>query len=167
MALSMYQASVPIYIKMLNGLANCLKKAAAHYAENKCDETSLLSYRMYPDMFHFAKQVQEATNHARNVVVLAGQEPPKVEENEKSLAELIARVEQTVAFMQTVKPAQIDGSEEKTITRTRRDVSVDYSGLQFLLHRSMPNFCFHCTTAYNILRHNGVAVGKRDYLGPN
>ena len=167
MALSMYQASVPIYIKMLNGLATCLKKAAAHYAENKWDETSLLSYRLYPDMFHFAKQVQEATNHARNVVVLAGQEPPKVEENEKSLAELIARVEQTVAFMQTVKPAQIDGSEEKAITRTRRDVSVDYSGLQFLLHRSMPNFCFHCTTAYNILRHNGVAVGKRDYLGPN
>jgi len=123
MALSMYQASVPIYIKMLNGLATCLKKAAAHYAENKWDETSL--------------------------------------------AELIARVEQTVAFMQTVKPAQIDGSEEKAITRTRRDVSVDYSGLQFLLHRSMPNFCFHCTTAYNILRHNGVAVGKRDYLGPN
>ena len=123
MALSMYQASVPIYIKMLNGLATCLKKAAAHYAENKWDETSL--------------------------------------------AELIARVEQTVAFMQTVKPAQIDGSEEKAITRTRRDVSVDYSGLQFLLHRSMPNFSFHCTTAYNILRHNGVAVGKRDYLGPN
>ena len=167
MALSMYQASIPIYIKMLNGLATCLKKAAAHYAENKWDESSLLSYRMYPDMFHFAKQVQEATNHARNVVVLAGHEPPKLQESEKSLAELIARVEQTVAFIQTVKPAQIDGSEEKTITRTRRDVSVDYSGLQFLLHRSMPNFCFHCTTAYNILRHNGVAVGKRDYLGPN
>ena len=167
MAISMYQASVPIYIKMLNGLANCLKKAAAHYAENKWDETSLLSYRLYPDMFHFTKQVQEATNHARNVVVLAGQEPPKVEENEKSLAELIARVEQTVAFMQALKPAQIDGTEEKIITRTRRDVSVDYSGVQFLLHRSMPNFCFHCTTAYDILRHNGVAVGKRDYLGPN
>ena len=167
MALSMYQASVPVYIKMLNGLANCLKKAAEHYAEKKWDEASLLSYRLYPDMFPFTKQVQEATNHARNVVVLAGQEPPKVEENEKSLAELIARVEQTVAFMQALKPAQIDGTEEKIITRTRRDVSVDYSGVQFLLHRSMPNFCFHCTTAYDILRHNGVAVGKRDYLGPN
>ena len=163
----MYQASVPVYIKLLNGLAGCLKKAAAHYAEKKWDEASLLSYRLYPDMFHFAKQVQEATNHARSVVRLAGQDPPKVEENEKNLAELIARVEQTVAFMQTLKPEQIDGSEEKTITLTRRDVSVNYSGMQFLLNRSMPNFCFHCTTSYAILRHNGVAVGKRDYLGPN
>jgi hypothetical protein len=152
---------------MLNGLANCLKKAAAHYTEHKYDEATLLNYRLFPDMFHFVKQVQEATNHARNVVRLAGQEPPKVEENEKSLAELITRVEQTVAFMNTLKPAQIDGSEEKVITLTRRDVSVNYSGMQFLLQRSLPNFCFHCTTAYNILRHNGVAVGKRDYLGPN
>jgi hypothetical protein len=167
MSLSMYQASVPVYIKLLNGLANCLKKAAAHYAEHKYDEASLLSYRLYPDMFPFTKQVQEATNHARNTARLAGQEPPKVEENEKSLAELIARVEQTVAFMNTLKPAQIDGSEEKTITITRRDVAVNYSGMQFLLNRSMPNFCFHSTTAYAILRHNGVAVGKRDYLGPN
>jgi hypothetical protein len=167
MPLSMYQASVPVYIKMLNGLANCLKKAAAHYAEHKFDEAGLINYRLYPDMFNFAKQVQEATNHARNVVRLAGQEPPKVEENEKSLADLIARVEQTVTFMNTVKPEQIDGTEEKTITLTRRDVAVNYSGVQFLLHRSMPNFCFHCTTAYDILRHNGVAVGKRDYLGPN
>ena len=151
MALSMFQASVPVYIKMLNGLANCLKKGAAHYAERKLDEGSLLNYRLFPDMFTFTKQVQEATNHARNVVRLAGQEPPKVEENEKSLAELIARVEKTVEFMNTLK---------------RRDVSVDYSGYQFLLQRSIPNFCFHCTTAYNILRHNGVAVGKRDYLGP-
>ena len=167
MALSMYQASVPVYIKLLNGLVGCLKKAAAHYAEHKYDEASLLGYRLYPDMFNFAKQVQEATNHARNTVRLAGQEPPKVEENEKSLAELIARVEQTVAFLNAVKPEQIDGSEEKTITLTRRDVAVNYSGMQFLLNRSMPNFCFHCTTTYAILRHNGVAVGKRDYLGPN
>ena len=167
MALSMYQASVPVYIKLLNGLAGCLKKAAAHYAENKYDEASLLGYRLYPDMFHFAKQVQEATNHARNTVRLAGQEPPKVDENEKSLAELIARVEQTVTFLNTVKPEQIDGSEEKIITLTRRDVAVNYSGMQFLLNRSMPNFSFHSTTAYVILRHNGVAVGKRDYLGPN
>ncbi|MEO7729012.1 MAG: DUF1993 domain-containing protein [Burkholderiales bacterium] len=166
MALSMYQASVPVYTKMLNGLANCLKKAAAHYMEHKYDEASLLNFRLFPDMFHFAKQVQEATNHARNVVRLAGQEPPQVEENEKSLAELIARVDETVAFMNTLKAEQIDGSEDKVITLTRRDVSVNYSGMQFLLNRSIPNFCFHCTTAYNILRHNGVAVGKRDYLGP-
>ncbi len=167
MALSMYQASVPVYIKLLNGLAVCLKKAAAHYADHKFDEASLLAYRLYPDMFPFVRQVQEATSHARNTARLAGQEPPKVEDNEKSLAELIARVERTVAFLNTLKPEQIDGSEEKTITVTRRDVAVNYSGMQFLLNRSMPNFNFHSTTAYNILRHNGVAVGKRDYLGPN
>lgn len=167
MSLSMYQASVPVYIKMLTGLASCLKKTAVHYTEHKYDEASLLNYRLFPDMFTFAKQVQEATSHARNVVRLAGQEPPKVEENEKSLAELIARVEKTVEFMNTLKPEQIDGTEEKVVTLKRRDVSVDYSGYQFLLQRSIPNFCFHCTTAYNILRHNGVAVGKRDYLGPS
>ncbi len=165
MALSMYQASIPVYIKLLGGLAGCLKKAAAHYAEKKCDEGSLLSYRLYPDMFHFAKQVQEATNHARSVVRLAGQEPAKVEENEKSLAELIARVETTVAYMQTLKPEQIDGSEDKKVTLTRRDVSVDYTGTSFLMTRALPNFHFHCALAYAILRHNGVAVGKRDYLG--
>ena len=165
MALSMYQASVPVYIKLLGGLADCLKKAAAHYAEKKWDEGSLLNYRLFPDMFHFVKQVQEATNHARSVVRLAGQEPTKVEENEKSLAELIARVEATAEYMKTLKPEQIDGSEEKKITLTRRDVSVDYTGTSFLLTRALPNFHFHCTTAYNILRHNGVAVGKRDYLG--
>ncbi len=165
MALSMYQASVPVYIKLLGGLAGCLKKAAAHYAEKKCDEGSLLSYRLYPDMFHFAKQVQEATNHARSVVRLAGQEPAKVEENEKSLAELIARVETTVAYMQTLKPEQIDGSEDKKVTLMRRDVSVDYTGTSFLMTRALPNFHFHCALAYAILRHNGVAVGKRDYLG--
>lgn len=167
MALSMYQASVPVYIKLLNGAANCLKKGAAHYAGNKYDEASLLSYRLYPDMFHFAKQVQEATNHARNTARLAGLEPLKIEENEKSLAELIARVEKTVAYLNTLKPEQIDGTEEKIITVTRRDVAVDYTGMQFLLNRSMPNFVFHSTTAYAILRHNGVAVGKRDFLGPN
>ena len=167
MALSMYQASVPVYIKLLNGAANCLKKAAAHYADNKYDEASLLSYRLYPDMFHFAKQVQEATNHARNTARLAGQEPLKIEETEKSLAGLIARVDQTVAYLNTLKPEQIDGTEEKIITVTRRDVAVDYTGMQFLLNRSMPNFVFHSTTAYTILRHNGVAVGKRDFLGPN
>jgi len=126
MALSMYQASVPVYIKMLNGLANCLKKGAAHYTEHKLDEGSLLSYRLFPDMFTFAKQVQEATNHARNVVRLAGQEPPKVEENEKSLAELIARVEKTMEFMNTLKPAQINGTEDKVVTL--------FDGFDELLH---------------------------------
>ena len=117
-------------------------------------------------MCTFAKQVPEAPNHARNVVRLAGQEPPKVEEHETSLAELSTRVEQAVAFMNTLKPEQIDGSEDKTITLTRRDVSVDYSGSQFLLQRSMPKFVFHCTTAYTLMIHHVEAVGRRASLGP-
>ena len=165
MALSMFQASVPVYIKMLNGLANCLKKGAAHYAERKLDEGSLLNYRLFPDMFTFAKQVQEATNHARNVVRLAGQEPPKVEENEKSLAELIARVEKTVEFMNTLKPAQIDGSETKKLTIPVGGKEFTFTGQDYLFNFVLPNLFFHSTATYLILRHNGVELGKMDFLG--
>ncbi len=167
MALSMYQASVPVYVKLLNGLAGCLKKAAAHYGEKKYDEASLLGYRLYPDMFHFAKQVQAATDHARaGAARLAGQEPPKFEDSEKSLAELIARVEKTVAFLGTIRPEQIEGSEDKTITLKMRDRELSFKGAQFLFNQSMPNFYFHTSMAYAIMRHNGVEIGKRDFMGP-
>ena len=167
MALTMYQASVPVYTRLLNGLAGCLKKAAAHYGEKKFDEASLLSYRLYPDMFHFTKQVQAATDHARNGAArLAGGEPPKYEDNEKSLAELIARVEKTVAYLGTIKPEQIYGSEDKTISFKLRDREFTFKGREFLLNQSMPNFYFHYTSAYAIMRHNGVEVGKRDFMGP-
>ncbi len=166
MALSMYQVSIPVYVARLNGLAGCLKKAAALYGEKKLDETSLLSYRLFPDMFHFAKQVQAATDHARNGAArLAGREPPQYDANEKSLAELIARVEKTLEFIKSIKPEQVNGSEEKTISFKIRDRELSFKGLEFLLNQSMPNFYFHTTTAYNILRHNGVEIGKRDFLG--
>jgi hypothetical protein len=164
---SMYKVSIPVYIRRLNGLAICLKKAQDLYAEKKYDESSLMSQRMFPDMFTFAKQVQAATDHARaSGARLAGQEPPTVEANEKSIAELIARVENTVAFLATLKPDQIDGSEERTIAFKMRGNDVSYKGLDFLLNSNMPNFYFHMTTAYNILRSNGVEVGKRDFMGP-
>jgi uncharacterized protein len=167
MALSMYQASIPVYVRLLTGLAGCLKKAAAHYGEKKLDEGSLLNYRLYPDMFHFTRQVQAATDHARNCGArLAGLEPPKYDDNEKSLAELIARVEKTAAYLNAIKPEQVDGSEDKTISFKMRDRELTFKGMQFLLNQSMPNFYFHYTTAYNILRHNGVEVGKRDFMGP-
>ena len=151
----------------MNGLAICLKKAQELYAEKKYDESSLLSQRMFPDMFTFAKQVQAATDHARaSGARLAGMEPPTVEANEKSIADLIARVDNTVAFLGTLKADQIDGSEEKTIAFKMRGNDVSYKGLDFLLNSNMPNFYFHMTTAYNILRVNGVEVGKRDYMGP-
>lgn len=166
MAISMYQVSVPIFVRHLNGLAGCLKKAQALYAEKKYDESTLLSYRFYPDMFSFARQVQVATDHAKNcAALLAGLEAPSYEDNEKSLAELIARVEKTMAYLNMIKPEQLDGSEGKTVTIKMRDREMNFTGLDLLLNRSMPNFYFHTTTAYDIIRHNGVEIGKRDFMG--
>ena len=166
MATSMYQVSLPVFIKHLNGLAGCMKKAQALYAEKKYDEATLLSYRFYPDMFSFTRQIQAMTDHARNcTALLAGVEAPKYEDNEKSLADLVARVEKTVAFLNTVKPGQVDGTEEKPVTVKMRDRELNLKGQELLLNRSLPNFYFHATTAYDIMRHNGVELGKRDFMG--
>lgn len=166
MALSMSQISIPAFVRRLNGLASCLKKAQAHYSAKGFDEGSLLAYRLHPDMFNFARQVQVATDHAKScTAMLAGVEAPKYEDNEKSLAELIARVEKTVAWLGSVKPEQLDGTEGKDVTVKTRDRELNMKGIDLLLHRSMPNFYFHVTTAYNILRHNGVEIGKRDFMG--
>jgi hypothetical protein len=166
MALSMSQISVPVFVRRLNGLANCLKKAQALYAAKGYDEASLLAYRFYPDMFSFARQVQVATDHAKGcTAMLAGVEAPKYEDNEKSLAELVARVEKTVAWLGTIKPAQLDGSETRDVTVKTRDRELNMKGIDLLLNRSVPNFYFHVTTAYDIMRHNGVEIGKRDFMG--
>lgn len=166
MAVSMHQISLPIFVRQLSGLAGCMKKAQALYADKKYDETTLLSYRFYPDMFSFAKQVQIATDHAKNcAALLAGLEAPKYEDNETSLAALIARVEKTLAWLNTVKPEQIDGTEGKTVVVKMRDREMTFTGLELLQNRSLPNFYFHVTTAYDILRHNGVEIGKRDFMG--
>ena len=166
MAVSMHQISLPVFIRHLNGMAGCMKKAQAHYAEKKYDEATLLSYRLYPDMFSFTRQVQAATDHARTcTALLAGVEAPKFEDNEKSLGDLIARVEKTVAWLNSIKAEQIDGSEGKAVTIKMRDRELNFKGLELLLNRSLPNFYFHATTAYDIIRHNGVEVGKRDFMG--
>ena len=166
MAVSMYPISVPVFVKHLNGLAGCLKKAQAHYAEKKYDEATLINYRFYPDMFSFARQVQAMCDHAKNcTALLSGVEAPKYEDTEKSLGELIARIEKTIAFLNTVKPAQIDGTEQKAVTVKLRDRELNYKGQELLLNRSLPNFFFHATTAYDIIRHNGVELGKRDFMG--
>ena len=163
---SMSQITLPVFVRRLNGLAGCLKKAQTLYAEKKYDESTLLAYRFYPDMFTFARQVQASTDHARNcTAMLAGVEAPKLEMNEKSLADLIGRVEKTVAWLGTIKPEQIDGTEDKTITIKMQDRELNMKGVELVLNRSMPNFYFHCTTAYDILRHNGVELGKRDFMG--
>ena len=168
MAVSMSQISLPVFVRHLNGLVIVLKKAQALYAEKKYDEATLLSSRLYPDMFSFARQVQAATDHARNcVALLAGVEAPKVDMNEKSLADLIARVEKTIAYLNTIKPEQIDGSEGKSVTIKMQDRELNFTGLELLLNRSMPNFYFHATTAYDMLRNNGVEIGKRNFMGAN
>lgn len=166
MAVTMYQVSLPVFIRHLNGLAACMKKAQAHYAEKKYDEATLLSYRFYPDMFSFTQQVRMATDHPRNFAgMLSGVQAPKFEDNEKSLAELIARVEKTVDYLKTVEAKQIDGTEEKSVTIKRPTGDVQMKGLELLLNRIMPNFMFHATTAYDIMRHNGLELGKRDFMG--
>ena len=166
MTISMYQISVPVFVRHLSGLAGCMKKAQTLYAAKKYDESTLLGYRLYPDMFSFAKQVQIATDHARNcTALLAGLEAPKYEDNEKSLAELIARVEKTLAWLNAAKPEQVDGTEGKSVTVKMRDREMNFTGIELLLNRSMPNFYFHATTAYDIIRHNGVELGKRDFMG--
>ncbi len=166
MAVTMHQISLPVFIRHLNGLAGCMKKAQALYTEKKYDEATLLSYRFYPDMFNFAQQVRMATDHPRTFAgLLSGAQAPKYEDNEKSLAELIARVESTVAWLKSVEPQKIDGTEEKSVTIKRPTGDVQMKGLELLLNRIMPNFMFHATTAYDILRHNGLELGKRDFMG--
>lgn len=166
MALTLHQISLPVFIRHLNGLTGCLKKAQALYREKKYDEATLLSYRFYPDMFSFTRQVQAATDHARTCsALLAGVEAPKFEDNEKSLEELIARVEKTVGFLQGIGADKLEGAETKSCTVKMRDRELTMSGIELLLNRSLPNFYFHATTAYDIMRHNGVELGKRDFMG--
>lgn len=166
MTISMYHVSAPRFINTLNNLSAILDKAQAHVDASKIDATALTTYRLFPDMFAMARQVQIACDTAKGAVArLAGVDIPVYEDTEQTLAELKARIAKTVAFIQTVKPAQIDGTEDKEIVLKRGEKSTSYKGMQFLLGHALPNFYFHVTTTYNILRHNGVAVGKRDYLG--
>jgi hypothetical protein len=166
MTISMYQASVPRFINILGNLSNILDKAQAHVDARKIDPAALTSYRLYPDMFPMSRQVQIACDTAKGVAArLAGVEIPVHEDTEKTLAELKERIAKTVAFLQGLAPAQIDGTEDKQIVIKRGDRETRYTGIQFLLGNAVPNFYFHVTTAYNILRHNGVEIGKRDYLG--
>jgi len=166
MTISMYQVSAPRFINTLNNLSAILDKAQAHVDANKIDAAALTTYRLFPDMFAMARQVQIACDTAKGAVArLAGVDIPVYEDSEQTLAELKVRIAKTVAFIQTVKPAQIDGTEDKEIVLKRGEKSTSYKGMQFLLGHALPNFYFHVTTTYNILRHNGVAVGKRDFLG--
>ena len=166
MSISMYQASVPRFANILGNLSNILDKAQAHVDAKKIDDALLPNYRLFPDMLPMSTQVQIACDTAKGVVArLAGVEIPAYEDNEKTLADLKARIAKTIAFIQTLTPVQIDGTEDKEIVIKRGDKETRYKGMQFLLGHALPNFYFHVTTTYNILRHNGIEIGKRDYLG--
>lgn len=166
MAVSMYQISVPVFSRMLANLKAILEKAAAHCEARRIEPAALTQFRFYPDMYPFWKQVHIATDAARNACAyLSGAEPPKWENNEQTFPELIARIDKTIGFVNGFGPEAIDGSEEREITLKRGDTTVSYRGQDYLLNRALPNFYFHITTAYDMLRHNGVELGKKDYLG--
>jgi hypothetical protein len=166
MNISMYQASAPRFANTLKNLSAILDKAQAYAEMRKIDPLVLTSARLYPDMFALARQVQIACDTAKGAVArLAGVEVPKHEDTEKTFAELKARIAKTLDFIASVKPAQVDGSEEREIVLKLQGSDVKFKGLQYLLGFAWPNFYFHATTAYDILRHNGVELGKRDFIG--
>ena len=166
MTISMYGASVPVYTRMLTNLLIWLDKAEAYAAERKIDLAVLVNDRLAPDMLPFKAQIMIATDHVKGSLTrLAGKPVPSWEDNEATFDELRARVRKALDICATTTAAEIDGSEDKPITLKNRAGEYVELGQAYLLHRAMPNFYFHMTTAYAILRHNGVPVGKSDYIG--
>ena len=162
----MYQASAPRFANTLGSLSTILDKAQAHCEARRIDPLVLTGFRLYPDMFPLSRQVQIACDTAKGAVGrLAGVDIPRHEDVERSFDELKARIARTLDFVNSVKRERIDGTEEKEIVLQMRSGERRYVGLQYLLGHALPNFYFHVTTAYNILRHNGVELGKADYLG--
>jgi len=166
MSITMHSASVPIFVRMLANVSTWLDKAEAHATAKKFDTSVYLGARLAPDMLPFTKQIQIACDTVKFCVArLAGVDSPKFDDNETTLTELRERINATIAYVKSVPAAQIDGSEEKEITLPRRDGPIIMKGEAYLKHFVLPNFFFHLTTAYALLRHNGVEVGKMDYLG--
>ena len=166
MTMSMYEASVPTFIHTLTSLKTILEKGAAHAESKKIDPAVLVQTRLFPDMFQLSRQVQIATDAAKGAAArLSGTEAPKFEDIETAFPELIARVQRTIDYLKGFKASQIDGSEGKDIVLKSPRGDRQFSGLVFLRHWAMPNFFFHVTTTYNILRSCGVELGKGDFLG--
>ena len=166
MSLSMYQASVPVFLRMLGNISAILAKAEADAAARNIDPSVLVNARLAPDMFPLSRQIQIATDGVKGGAArLAGVEIPSFPDTETTFAELQARIAKTVEFLKGFQPAQIDGSETRQVTLQLRDRSVEFDGATYLLNFVLPNFYFHLTTTYAILRHNGLALGKMDFLG--
>lgn len=166
MAISMFHASVPAFIQQLQALSAVLDKAQAHAAAKKIDPAALINARLFPDMFTLARQVQIACDFAKGASArLAGVEVPVYEDVESSFDQLKARIAKTLDFVKTLKPSQIDGSETRDVTIKLGGKPVTFKGQLYLVSFVLPNFYFHAATAYDILRHNGVDLGKRDFIG--
>ncbi len=166
MSLSMYQASVPGFTQILGALAGVLSKAEAPAAAKKVDPAVLLAARLYPDMFPTSRQVQLACDFPKGALArLAGSDAPALADNEKSFAELKERIKRTLDYVQGFKPEQIDRTEGREVVLKVGGRELTFKGQPYLLQFVMPNFSFHSTAAYAILRHNGVELGKRDFMG--
>lgn len=167
MSNAIYTASIPVFTQMLGGLSEVLSKAEAYAAAKKIDPHALLQARLFPDMFPLLRQVQVATDFAKSVAArLAGVEVPKLEETEQSFADLQARIATVLAFIEGLDPAKFDGAATREIvSQAGTPKEKRFTGQSYLLNYGLPHFFFHITTAYSILRHNGVDVGKKDYIG--
>jgi hypothetical protein len=166
MPVTLYDASVPVYTQMLGALDRILEKAQAYAQARGFDDRVLVQSRLFPDMLPLASQVRIACDAARGGTArLAGVEVPKYDDTEQTIAELRDRIARTLAFIGGVPRESIEGQEERDIAIPLRDRRIEMKGQAFLLHWSLPNFFFHVTTAYDILRHNGLEIGKSDYLG--
>lgn len=166
MSNAMYDHSIPVFVKMLTNLSALLDKAAKHCEAKKIDPNALLSARLFPDMFPLTRQVQIATDQAKGGAArLAGVEIPKYEDTEKSFDDLKARIAKTVEFVKGIKPEQVADSAGRDITLPIGPNTITFKGEWYAKHFVLPNLYFHVTTAYNLLRHNGVEVGKRDFIG--
>ncbi len=163
----MYSASVPVFTQMLGGLSGVLAKAQAHVEDKKLDPAALLQARLFPDMFPLLRQVQVACDFAKSVTArLAGAEVPKHDDTEQSFADLQARIASVLAFIQGLDMAQFDAAASReVVSQAGTPKEKRFTGQVYLLNYGMPHFYFHVTTAYSILRHNGVEVGKKDYVG--
>ena len=164
---AIYTASIPVFKQMLGGLSEVLGKAQAHVDAKKIDPNALLQARLFPDMFPLLRQVQVATDFAKSVAArLAGVEVPKLEDNEQSFADLQARIATVLAFVQGLDPALFEqAATREIVSQAGTPKEKRFTGQSYLLNYGLPHFFFHTTTAYSILRHNGVDVGKKDYIG--
>ncbi len=166
MTVSLYQASVPVFTQILTAMSACLGKGEAHAEAKKIDPSVLVQARLAPDMFPLVRQVQIATDMVKGACArLAGAEVPSWPDNEASFADIQARIKKAIAFAAGFKPEKFAGAEDRDITLTIDGEKMTFKGGQYLFHFVHPNFYFHATTAYAILRHNGVDLGKRDFLG--